>query len=92
MSGNVAEWTNDWYDTELLQNGAEPESQGAGTRDAKKPFVVAGGSIVRPPCGLLNEMGLIPAREMNWLGFRCARDVKDSGNHRMQSPQQTSLQ
>ena len=62
MSGNVAEWTNDWYDQNYYKTAPDKNPKGP-ERGHKKPFVVAGGSTVRPPCGLLNEMGLIPTRK-----------------------------
>ena len=35
--------------------------------------------------------GTDPNTKMNWMGFRCARDVKDSGESQETKPQQTSL-
>lgn len=36
--------------------------------------------------------GTDPNTKINWMRFRCTRDVKDSGESQEAKPQQTSLQ
>jgi len=77
MAGNVAEWTADWYDPNYYKTAPNrnPKGPEKGTQKALR----GGGWIdstpsVRPA----QRNGTDPNTKMNWLGFRCVRDVKDA--------------
>jgi len=76
MSGNVAEWTADWYDANYYKNAPDRNPKGP-ERGTQKAFRGGGwidsGLSIRPA----QRNGAEPNTKMNWLGFRCARSVMD---------------
>jgi len=76
MAGNVAEWTADWYDSNYYKKAPDrnPKGPEKGTQRAFR-----GGAWVdsTPSVRPAQRNGTDPQTKMNWLGFRCARDVKD---------------
>jgi beta-lactamase class A len=69
MAGNMAEWTNDWFDRETYKNGAAPNEglykviRGGAWSDQPRRVTVFFRNWVRPS-----------QRQPN-IGFRCARSV-----------------
>ena len=91
MSGNVAEWTNDWYDPNYYKTAPDRNPKGP-ERGTQKAFRGGGWIDSTPSVRPAQRNGADPNTKMNWLGFRCARDVKDSGESQEAKPQQTSPQ
>ena len=89
MAGNVAEWTADWYDQNYYKKAPErnPKGPEKGTQRAFR-----GGAWVdsTPSVRPAQRNGTDPQTKMNWLGFRCARDVKEPAEASTTS--QTNLQ
>ena len=76
MSGNVAEWVADWYNKEYYVGAPETNPKGpeSGTQ---RGFRGGGWMDSTPSVRAAQRNGAEPATRMNWLGFRCARDVQD---------------
>jgi formylglycine-generating enzyme required for sulfatase activity len=75
MTGNVANWTNDWYDEHYYEKSPSKNPQGP---DSGKEFVVYGGSwsvCVTHNLRTSDRNGIIPLRSSRGIGFRCARSV-----------------
>ncbi len=77
MAGNVAEWVADWYDKDYYVTAPErnPKGPAAGTNRA---FRGGGWIDSTPTIRAAQRNGAPPETKMNWLGFRCARDVQAS--------------
>ncbi len=82
MSGNAAEWTNDYYSATLYQTRAssgqvEPNPTGPGGGDS---VVVRGGSWDTVPlfARAVHRRDLSPSNPNPAVGFRCAADVTAS--------------
>jgi formylglycine-generating enzyme required for sulfatase activity len=76
-AGNVAEWTNDWYQSNFYTQAEAvlPNPRGPATGSAK---VVRGGSWTNPPL-MARAVHRIdawePGETSTWVGFRCADDA-----------------
>ena len=75
MSGNIAEWTADWFDEEYykVKTKKNPKGPKEGTKK-----VVRGGGYDVPYNNLLLTIRLAagPKTRNNFIGFRCAKDAK----------------
>jgi formylglycine-generating enzyme required for sulfatase activity len=89
MAGNVAEWTADWYDPRYYKTAPDRNPKGPET-GTQKAFRGGGWIDSTPTVRAAQRNGTDPNTKMNWLGFRCARDVKDSGETSESKPMQTS--
>jgi iron(II)-dependent oxidoreductase len=89
MAGNVAEWTADWYDPYYYKTAPDRNPKGPAT-GTQKAFRGGGWIDSTPTVRAAQRNGTDPNTKMNWLGFRCARDVIDSGEASESKPMQTS--
>lgn len=74
MVGNVAEWVADWYDKDYYKTGPDRNPKGPET-GTHKAFRGGGWIDSTPTVRVAQRNGTDPKTSMNWLGFRCARDV-----------------
>src|SRR5947199_9043572 len=74
MAGNVAEWTADWYDANYYKKAPERNPKGP-EQGTQKAFRGGGWIDSTPSVRPAQRNGADPNTKMNWLGFRCARDV-----------------
>jgi formylglycine-generating enzyme required for sulfatase activity len=74
MSGNVAEWVADWFDRAYYATAPDKDPMGP-EKGTQRSF--RGGSWIdsTPSVRAAQRNGTDPNTKMNWLGFRCARDV-----------------
>jgi formylglycine-generating enzyme required for sulfatase activity len=80
LSGNVREWTQDWYDAEYYPNGPDKNPKGPETGILK---VIRGGSWRSFDTDLRatsrGKGGF--ALKTHGIGFRCARDISSQTGH-----------
>ena len=76
MAGNVAEWTADWYDPDYYKNAPNRNPKGP-EKGTQKAFRGGGWIDSTPSVRPAQRNGADPNTKMNWLGFRCARDMKE---------------
>lgn len=75
MAGNVAEWVNDWYDPDYYKVAPDRNPKGPDT-GTHRVFRGGGWMDSTPTVRTAQRNGADPETEANWLGFRCAADVK----------------
>jgi iron(II)-dependent oxidoreductase len=77
LIGNVAEWVADWYDKDAYKSAPDRNPKGP-ERGTQKAF--RGGGWIDSTTTMRAAMrnGTEPNTKMNWLGFRCARDVPET--------------
>jgi iron(II)-dependent oxidoreductase len=94
MAGNVSEWVADWYDPKYYAKAPDKNPKGPET-GTQRGFRGGGWIDSTPSVRVAQRNGTDPNTRMNWMGFRCARDVKEDGGGESQldgNKQQTSLQ
>ncbi|BCA55060.1 conserved exported protein of unknown function [Nitrospira sp. KM1] len=91
MAGNVAEWTSDWYDSNYYKTASDRNPKGP-AQGTQKAFRGGGWIDSTPSVRPAQRNGTDPNTKMNWLGFRCARDVKDAGEASEPPPPQSKLE
>jgi formylglycine-generating enzyme required for sulfatase activity len=79
MAGNVAEWTADWYDPNYYKTAPERNPKGP-EKGTQKAFRGGGWIDSTPTVRPAQRNGADPNTKMNWLGFRCARDVQNAAH------------
>ncbi len=77
MVGNVSEWVADWYDRDYYKSAPEKNPRGP-EHGTQRGFRGGGWIDSTPSVRAAQRNGTEPNTKMNWLGFRCARDVKES--------------
>jgi formylglycine-generating enzyme required for sulfatase activity len=77
MVGNVAEWTADWYDKDYYKTAPEKNPKGP-EKGTQRSFRGGGWIDSTPSVRAAQRNGTDPNTKMNWLGFRCARNVNDA--------------
>lgn len=74
MIGNVAEWVADWYDKDYYAVAPDRNPKGP-EHGTQKAFRGGGWIDSTTTMRVAMRNGTDPNTKMNWLGFRCARDV-----------------
>ena len=74
MAGNVAEWVNDWYDPKYYAGAPDKNPKGPDS-GSQRSFRGGGWIDSTPSVRVAQRNGTDPNTKMNWMGFRCARDV-----------------
>ena len=74
MVGNVAEWVADWYDKDYYKTAPDRNPKGPES-GSHRVFRGGGWLDSTPTVRVAQRFGASPDTSMNWLGFRCARDV-----------------
>ncbi|MDE3020015.1 MAG: SUMF1/EgtB/PvdO family nonheme iron enzyme [Nitrospirota bacterium] len=78
MSGNVAEWVADWYDKDYYKTAPDRNPKGP-DHGTQRGFRGGGWIDSTPSVRAAQRNGTDPNTKMNWLGFRCAKDVAPAG-------------
>ena len=89
MAGNVAEWVADWYDKDYYKTALDKNPKGP-DKGSQKAFRGGGWIDSTPSVRVSQRNGTDPKTSMNWMGVRCARDVKD-GDAPAAAPAQTTI-
>ena len=77
MSGNVAEWVADWYDPKYYASAPDRNPKGP-ENGTQRSFRGGGWIDSTPSVRAAQRNGTDPSTKMNWMGFRCARNVKEA--------------
>ncbi len=75
LAGNVSEWVVDWYDKDYYKTAPEKNPKGP-EKGTQRGFRGGGWIDSTPSVRAAQRNGTDPNTKMNWLGFRCARDVR----------------
>ena len=76
MFGNVAEWVADWYDPKYYATAPDKNPKGP-EKGTQRSFRGGGWIDSMPSVRSAQRNGTDPSSKMDWMGFRCARDVKE---------------
>jgi len=90
MVGNVAEWVADWYEKDYYKTAPDRNPKGP-EKGTQKAFRGGGWIDSTPSVRVSQRNGTDPKTSMNWMGFRCARDAKETGEAPDAKPTQTSF-
>ncbi len=90
MVGNVAEWVADWYEKDYYKQAPDKNPKGPET-GTQKAFRGGGWIDSTPSVRVSQRNGTDPKTSMNWLGFRCARNAKETSEASEAMPKQTSF-
>ena len=74
--GNVAEWVSDWYDQDYYKTAPDRNPKGPET-GTQKAFRGGGWMDSTTTMRAAMRNGTDPSTKINWMGFRCAQDVKE---------------
>ena len=74
--GNVAEWVADWYDKDYYATAPARNPKGPET-GTQKAFRGGGWMDSTTTVRVAMRNGTDPNTKINWMGFRCARDVQE---------------
>ncbi|WP_447976961.1 formylglycine-generating enzyme family protein [Candidatus Nitrospira bockiana] len=74
MIGNVAEWVADWYDKDYYSVAPERNPKGPAT-GTQRAFRGGGWMDSTTTMRAAMRNGADPDTKINWLGFRCAKDL-----------------
>lgn len=74
--GNVAEWVSDWYDQDYYKTAPDRNPKGPET-GTQKAFRGGGWMDSTTTMRATMRNGTDPQTKINWMGFRCAQDVKE---------------
>jgi len=77
LAGNVAEWVADWYDRDYYKTAPEKNPKGP-EKGTQRGFRGGGWIDSTPSVRAAQRNGTDPSTKMNWMGFRCARNVQDA--------------
>ncbi len=77
LAGNVSEWVADWYDKDYYKTAPEKNPKGP-EQGTQRGFRGGGWIDSTPSVRAAQRNGTDPNTKMNWIGFRCARDVQDA--------------
>jgi len=75
--GNVSEWVADWYDKDYYASAPDRNPKGPET-GTQKAFRGGGWMDSTTTMRVAMRNGTDPNTKINWMGFRCARDAKES--------------
>ena len=74
--GNVAEWVSDWYDQDYYKTSPDRNPKGPET-GTQKAFRGGGWMDSTTTMRAAMRNGTDPETKINWMGFRCAQDLKE---------------
>ena len=74
--GNVAEWVSDWYDQDYYKTAPDRNPKGPET-GTQKAFRGGGWMDSTTTMRAAMRNGTDPQTKINWMGFRCAQDLKE---------------
>ena len=74
--GNVSEWVSDWYDQDYYKTAPDRNPKGPET-GSQKAFRGGGWMDSTTTMRAAMRNGTDPKTRINWMGFRCAQDVKE---------------